>query len=39
MLSHSLTNFEIQKYYQKEAKFNGEFKAKFKMQSFKQVPM
>ena len=25
MLPHSLTNFEIQKYYQNEAKFNGVF--------------
>ena len=25
MLSHSLTNFEIQKYYQKEAQFNGVY--------------
>ena len=25
MLPHSLTNFEIQKYYQKEPKFNGVY--------------
>ena len=25
MLPHSLTNFEIQKYYQNEAKFNGVY--------------
>ena len=25
MLSHSLTNFEIQKYYQNETRFNGVY--------------
>ena len=25
MLSHPLTNFELEKYYQKETKFNGLF--------------
>ena len=25
MVPHSLTNFEIQKYYQKEPKFNGVY--------------
>ena len=28
MLCHSLTNFEIQKYYQKEPKFNGAYSRK-----------